>query len=184
MFSSREILLLHLNSQVINRGLTEKKSRHILPSIVITEKTRIYFSRFDIYSLSCELNHYKRVVLLERKRHATRRVASTCSIILMGITPSCHGGTPSCPDWARGYLSCPGQGVHPRIGTGVPSSGTEGTPGKRPKTSHWGTPYKRHVTSGSRSIMGWRWVTPRKDKGPVEVLWDGDGVPLWTDTQL
>ena len=31
-----------------------------------------------------------------------------------------------------------------------------GTPRKRPGTSHWGT--------------------PRKDMGPVEVLWDGDGV--------
>ena len=41
----------------------------------------------------------------------------------------------------------------------------------------------------SRSIMGWRWGTLGKDMGPVEVLWDGDGVnpppppppPVWTD---
>ena len=33
--------------------------------------------------------------------------------------------------------------------------------------------------------MGWRWGTPRKAMGPVEALWDGDGVPLWvwTDKQ-
>ena len=38
-----------------------------------------------------------------------------------------------------------------------------------------GTPGKGPGTSGS--IMGWRWGTPpRKDMGPVEVLWDGDGV--------
>ena len=24
--------------------------------------------------------------------------------------------------------------------------------------------------------MGWRWGTPRKDMGPMEVLWDGDGL--------
>ena len=60
-----------------------------------------------------------------------------------------------------------------------------------------GVPQKGHGTSGS--IMGWRWGTPeriwdqwkyygmemgypRKDMGPVEVLWDGDGVPrVWTD---
>ena len=34
--------------------------------------------------------------------------------------------------------------------------------------------------------MEWRWGTPRKDMGPVEVLWDGDGAPppqVWTDKQ-
>ena len=33
--------------------------------------------------------------------------------------------------------------------------------------------------------MGWRRGTPRKDMGPVEVLWDGDGVPpcVWTIKQ-
>ena len=55
-----------------------------------------------------------------------------------------------------------------------------------------GIPPEGHGTSGS--IMGWRWYTPRrtwdqwkyygmemgyphKDMGPVEVLWDGDGIP-------
>ena len=36
----------------------------------------------------------------------------------------------------------------------------------------------------SETIMGWRWGThPGKEMGPVEVLWDGDGVPpspIWT----
>ena len=36
-----------------------------------------------------------------------------------------------------------------------------------------GTPWKGHGTS--ESIMGLRWGTPRKDMGPLEVLWDGDG---------
>ena len=26
--------------------------------------------------------------------------------------------------------------------------------------------------------MGWRWDTPGKEIGPVEVLWDGDGVSV------
>ena len=30
--------------------------------------------------------------------------------------------------------------------------------------------------------MGWKWGTPRKDMGPVEELWDGDGVPHWVWT--
>ena len=42
-----------------------------------------------------------------------------------------------------------------------------------------GYPQKGHETSGS--IMGWRWGTPRKDLRPVEVLWDGDGVPPGKD---
>ena len=25
-------------------------------------------------------------------------------------------------------------------------------------------------------LLAWRWGTPGKDMGPVEVLWDGDGV--------
>ena len=41
--------------------------------------------------------------------------------------------------------------------TGVPHHGVP--PRKGPGTSHWGTPWKRHGTSGS--IMGWRWGTPR-----------------------
>ena len=55
-----------------------------------------------------------------------------------------------------------------------------------------GYPWKGHGTSGI--IMGWRWlppgrdlgpvtgVPPGKDMGPVEVVWDGDGIPpMWTD---
>ena len=45
-----------------------------------------------------------------------------------------------------------------------------------------GYPQKGHETSGG--IMGWTWHTPRKVVWPVEVLWDGDGVPpppVWTD---
>ena len=36
-------------------------------------------------------------------------------------------------------------------------------------TASWGTPRKGPGTS--------HWGTPRKDMGPVEVLWNGDGVP-------
>ena len=50
-----------------------------------------------------------------------------------------------------------------------------GVPPSWPGTSHWVTPWKGHGTSGS--IMGCRWGTPREDMRPVEVLWDGDGVP-------
>ena len=32
--------------------------------------------------------------------------------------------------------------------------------------------------------MEWRWGTPRKDMGPVEVLWDLDGVTLRKDMGL
>ena len=38
-----------------------------------------------------------------------------------------------------------------------------------PPTWHWGTPGKGPGTSD--------WGTPGKDMGPMEVLWDGDGVP-------
>ena len=38
-----------------------------------------------------------------------------------------------------------------------------------------GYPQKGHGTSGS--IRQWIWGIPRKVMGPVEVLWDGDGVP-------
>ena len=47
--------------------------------------------------------------------------------------------------------------------------------GYPPPQSWPGYPQKRHGTSGS--IIGWRWVSPRKGMGPVEVLWAGNGVP-------
>ena len=71
-------------------------------------------------------------------------------------------------------LSYRGEVPHPRLGGGTPIMGY---PPSWPGTSRWGTPQKGHGTSGS--IMGWRWGTPppppRKDMGPVKVLWDGDG---------
>ena len=54
---------------------------------------------------------------------------------------------------ARGY-PIPGSRV-PHHGVPPPRTGVP--PGKGPGTSHWGT--------------------PRKDMGPVEALWDGDGYP-------
>ena len=64
-----------------------------------------------------------------------------------------------------------GMGIPP---VWVPPSGTELPPGKGPGTTHLGTPGK---DIGHGSIMGWRLLPARKDMGPVEVLWDGDGVP-------
>ena len=53
--------------------------------------------------------------------------------------------------------------------------GTLGYPLSGSVTSHWGTP---HPDWGP--VTG---VPPRKDMGPVEVLWDGDGVPLGKDME-
>ena len=100
----------------------------------------------------------KKVLIRERNRH------TACCPILGG-----EGGTPSwvppTPYLARGIshpwtggtpywvTPQPGQdGGYPVWGTGVGC-----LPGKGPGTSHWGTPLK--------------------DMGPVEVLWDGNGVP-------
>ena len=70
-------------------------------------------------------------LLRERKRHTTRRVASTTSAVL-----------------SRGGVPHPWSGV---LQPGVPTR-------KGPGISHWGTPWKGHGTSGS--IMGWRWSKP------------------------
>ena len=93
-----------------------------------------------------------------RKRSTSRSVT--------GPSVTCPGGIPQfCPNW--GYTqSCPGWGGrtpvlsgqegipvlgYPPLGTGVPP-GRDG-----PRTSHRGT--------------------PGRDMGPVEILWDVDGVP-------
>ena len=185
----------------------------------------------------------KTVLLHERKRHIARRVANTHSAVLSreggGVPQSSGGGgvPQSCPgvgvpqSWAgRGIpvLSWLFQSSHvlswgggdPSDWSQVPSWGSTSVPGggylsprKGPGTSHWGTPWKGHGTSGS--IMGWRWGTPPPGCGethtcensqertgippqsrawtglghpPPAVLWYGDGVPLspfmWTDTHL
>ena len=118
----------------------------------------------DSWEICLKTLNNKIVLLRERKSHTAHRVKySICC-------PDLAGGTPSL------------------VSTVVP-------PAKGPGSSHWGTPGKGHGTSGS--IMGWRWSTPhpertwdqwkyygmemeypppRKDMGPVEVLWNGDGV--------
>ena len=57
----------------------------------------------------------------------------------------------------------------------VPSCLGLGAPLRRDLGPVTGVPQKGHGTSVS--IMGWRLGTPRKDMEPVEVLWNGDGVP-------
>ena len=73
------------------------------------------------------------------------------------------GGTPSCPgqevpdcDLAWG-VPHPAGVVPQSWPVGVDTPGQVNPPRKGPWTSHWGT--------------------PGKDMGPVEALWDGDGVP-------
>ena len=92
------------------------------------------------------------------------------------------------PVLVRGYQSWPGQGV-PCHGLPPPPTRTEVTPWDWGTLQDWDNPWegtwdqllgnpppKGHGASGS--IMEWRWGTPSgKDMGPVEVLWDGDGVP-------
>ena len=137
----------------------------------------------------------KAVLLRERKRHTAHRVGRSslcCSVawrvphpILVRCTPSCLGWRVSHPVLARRYPRehfCLGLGYHPTWDW-VPSwPRTVVPPGKGPGTRGLGKnlglgyPCKGHVASGS--IMGWRWGTPLgKDMEPVEVLWDGDGVP-------
>ena len=101
--------------------------------------------------------------------------------------PSLAGGVPNhwlwgypIPAWGNSSLA----GGYPISGWGCPMWDW-GTSGKGPGSSHWDTPQKGHGTSGSYGMeMGY--PLTRKDMGPVEVLWDGDGVPLqvWTDRHL
>ena len=106
------------------------------------------------------LNFHKKVLLRKCKRHTARCVASTPSAALSwGGTPSL-AGVPPCPDLARGY-PIPGQGTPPPSGPG------------------WGPPPPPLSGPGLGTPLG-------KDLGPVEVLWNGDGVPpwVWTDRHL
>ena len=71
-------------------------------------------------------------------------------------------GVPSCSDLARlSPPSMPGWGTPSRLGWGTPRKG--------PRTSHWVLP--------GRDLGLVAGVPCRKDMGPVEVLWDGHGVP-------
>ena len=90
-----------------------------------------------------------------------------------------------------GNPSRPGQGVpHLVLVRGVPfqswpggyfnqawQGGSPFSPGQRgtPSSPGRGYPGKGHWISGT--IIGFGWGTPRKDLGPVEVLWDEDGYP-------
>ena len=55
-----------------------------------------------------------------------------------------------------------------------PPPGTGVTPGKGPRASHWGTP--RKVMGPVEVLWDGDGVPPGKDMGPVAVLWDGDGI--------
>ena len=106
---------------------------------------------------------HKTVLLRERKRHTAGREASTRSTVLsFGV--------------GRGYL-CPGG-----RGTPVPSRLVGG--GGYPSLVLAGEGYPSPcpglgVPPPATGVPTWRWGTSsRKDIGPVEVLWDEDGVHL------
>ena len=99
-----------------------------------------------------------------RKRRTTHSI--TC--------PGGGGGAAPHPDLARGYPILTWLG-----GGGNPSSLGQGVPILRyppsqdwgiPPAWDWGTPPQQGKDLGP--VTG---VPPRKDMGPVEVLWDGDG---------
>ena len=93
---------------------------------------------------------------------------TACGITCPSVT--CPRGTPSWPGWGWGYPS-PGWGVpHPDLaGRGYSFLGYPLARTGVPLTLAWVPPIKGPGTS--------HWDTPGKDMGPVEVLWDGDGVP-------
>ena len=104
------------------------------------------------------------------KRHTDHGVSSTpLAILSRGVPRPRSQMRPSLAGGGVPILTCP-DGGYPTSGWGgvtydgvIPLSGTRVQPGKGPGTSYWGT--------------------PRKDMGPVEVLWDGDVFPprWWTD---
>ena len=87
----------------------------------------------------------------------TSSLAGGCPIPGQGV-PNSWLGVPIC---GQGRYPSPGQGVS-HSWPGVPHPWLEGT-------LIWGTP---SLAGGTPC-----WGTSRKDMGPVEVLWDEDGVP-------
>ena len=84
-------------------------------------------------------------------------------------------------------ICCPIPGGDPIPVQGVPLPWPGGySPGKGPGTSHWGTPRK---DMGPVEVLWDGDGVPPERTGPVEVLWDGDEVnpppppPVWTDKQ-
>ena len=104
--------------------------------------------------------------------------------------PGGGGGRYPFPPWGVphpcpwGGVHHPARGYHPWLGVGgCPIPGQGGT-------LSWGTPHPDLVpvtgVPPPRKDIGpvkvlWDGdkLPPRKDMGPVEVLWDGDGVPPW-----
>ena len=124
---------------------------------------------------------HKKVLLCERKRHIAYQVLHLLSY--SGVpypwsgVPHPWSGYP--PVWT--WLGYPPVWTWP----GYPSSG-----------SGWGTPQEGAWNQSLRYPPERTWDqlkyyememgTPRKDMGPVEVLWDGEGVlpsPVWTNKQ-
>ena len=151
--------------------MQEKKVKVLVESIKRTNQPN-YFKQTNIqrelgkFEKETTFTFHKTVLLHERKRHTACRVANTASAVLSG------GGTPSL---ARRY---------PILAGGVPHPWLEGTPS-------WlgGTPFLGYPTClGLRYLHVCDWGpprkgpgtshlgTPHKDMGPVEVLWDRDGV--------
>ena len=157
---------------------------------------------FNIYN--------KKVLLRERKRHTTRRVVSTPSVVLTGYPP---GRVPPCPDLAGGGSCWGGYPIpgypHPNLARGVPYWGyptwvpphpdltrgypiwvppQQGTPwqGTTPHpwqgTPHQGTPPAGYPPAGPGRVPPLRCL-PHGIPGNVAKHY-GIWVPLlWTDRQ-
>ena len=113
----------------------------------------------------------KKVLLRERKRHTARCVASTPSAVLSQGVGVSHL-------WLGGYPILGWGGVPHPWPAGTPGSGTilGYPPRKGPGTSHWGTPPPRKDMGPVEVLWDGYDVPPGKDMGPVEALWDGYGV--------
>ena len=148
----------------------------------------------------------KKVLLRERKRHTARRVVSTPSVVLPGYPPGGgtwpgyppqggyltrvppRGGT--WPGYPPGGVPDPGNPPGGVPDPGTPPGGVPGPPLPPPgvdRQTKWN--YYLPVVLRTRAVITGKWYygpvqwfpshwgSPRKNMGPVEVLWDGDGVP-------
>ena len=119
----------------------------------------------------------KSFVTQESPPVGNRKRRTACGIICYSV--NCLGVPHS---WLEGTPSWPGWGVpHPDLAGGHSILIWRGV-----GTPLWGTPC---LDSGTevpprRDLGPVTRVPPDKDMGPVEVLWDGDEVPPWTDTHL
>ena len=119
--------------------------------------------------------------------HAVQMWGDTPSLVLAGGYPiqSWLGGVPHpALAWGGGGLPHPileGCSTIRFWMEGTPSSPWGGTPSSPGPTSSpgWGYPIQSWLQLPHQDWVSptWGWVHPGKDMGPVEVLWDRDGVP-------